>query len=571
MENSKTLADYVAIVKRRFTISMITFVLVIVGGVYVAYSIPPLYRSTSTISIEQQVVASEYAQTAVTSYADEQIERIWQSVMSSATLADVVTKYGLYPEIVVEGNERSIINATYALRESTLLESQTIQFMNRQSGRASGATIAFTLSFDYSDGATAQEVAVELTDRILSKNIQDRTNQAQNTVDFLKTDIDSARAEMDRTSDALASFKERHAGNLPELLNFHLQSIERTEQQLDNLDREIRDSRNRQFTLETEVARTNPFANSVDGDGNPILGTADRLAELQSERLRLLSIYTPQHADVIRIEREIEMLAGSEPSSASPNASALRTQLDAILAELQESRRSLTEDHPDVVRLKRSAAVLEQQIQQAQSTGQQQSSLASLASRDPVVQQLRQQIQTEQSYLGSLLGRRTELESKLDELRGRVAAMPQIERDYAVLVQNNEAAIARYNAAVARLDDAQRAQTLEVTGGAERLTLLEAPLLPINPYAPNRPMIVIVFLILALGCAFGLAVLSDSFDETVRGSKEVAELAGAPPIAVIPVLETRLDRYRRWAVVAAKSAFFAGGMVTAYSIAATMG
>jgi uncharacterized protein involved in exopolysaccharide biosynthesis len=562
----KSFADYVAAILRRSTVALFSFVVVFVVGVYLAYSLPAIYRSTAIISIEQQDVSPDLVEMAVTTYADEQIQRVWQRVMSSDSLNVIIDKYALYPDLVV--SDPSLRGAREALRANTLLEPQSVEFMSTNSRNASSAIIAFWLSFDHEDAVTAEQVATEFANLYLKENVDSRANQAQLTVDFLKLEIDNARAQADRAAEELAQFKERHAGNLPELLNFHLQSIERTEQQLDNLDREIRDSRNRKFTIETELARTNPFGNAVGADGTPILGTADRLAELQSERLRLLSIYTPEHADVVRIEREIDILTGGAPAHEPP--AELRAQLDELLGELQQARLTFTEDHPDVVRLKRRVDVLEQQLEQALAAGSQQSSLASLAARDPVVQQLQQQAQTEESYLRSLMIRRNELETKLEELRGRVAAMPQVEREYETLAQQNEFAIQRYNDAVERIDAAQRSQTLEMGGGSERFTLVEAPFLPEAPYSPNRPVIIMLVIMVAVGTGIGLAVLIDSLDVTVKDSIDLTKIAGAPPLAVIPVIETQADRRRRLAATAAKGTFFLGGLAVAAGIAMLM-
>jgi uncharacterized protein involved in exopolysaccharide biosynthesis len=565
-QHSKSIGEYIAALKRRFTVALISFVAVFVTGVYVAYSLPATYRSTGTILIEQQNISTDFVQSTLPNYAQE-LDRVQRRVMSSSSLTPIIEKYGLYPDSVA--GDPTFQSAADALRADTLLTPE-----NTPVPRGNGeTTIAFTLSFDHRNAATAHQVATELANLYVKQNVESRTNQAQATVDFLQLEIENARAEVSRTSDELARFKERHAGNLPELLNFHLQSIDRTEQQIDQLDRDIRDSRSRKFTVETELATTNPFGNAVDANGDPILGTADRLALLNNERLRLLSIYTPAHPAVIQVERELQMLTGgsSQATGAETNSTALRTQLNTVLTELQQARQTYSEDHPDVVRLSRSAAVLQQQLEQAVSPeSSRQSSIATLASRDPVVQQLRQQVDTEQAFLASLQTRRTELENKLDDLRSRVAAMPQIERDYAQIVQQNELALQRYNAAIGQLDTAQRAQTLETEGGGERFTLLEAPLLPQEPFAPKRSAIVMLAFVLALGIAIGLAMVIDHLDETVKGWSELAQFTGAPPLAVIPLLENRADRRRRLAKTVAKSAFFVSGMATAYGIAISM-
>lgn len=567
-QETKTIADYVAIVKRRLTVVMTSFVVVLIVGVYAAYSLPATFRSTSTIAIEQQNISSDFVQTTVTTYADEQIDLVGQRVMSTASLAKIVEKFGLYPGA-------DSVGAVEALRASTLLERLDAEVTDPRSGRRAPSTIAFNLSFEHTDPMMAQNVAQELADLYLAENVASRTGQTQLTVDFIQANIDIAKRDLDKASDALAQFKERHAGNLPDLLNFHLQSIERSEQQLDNLNGEIREAQNRRFTLETQLVTTNPLGNAVDQNGDPILGTADRLTLLQNERLRLLSIYTPMHPNVLQVEREIEMLTrgatGSAAVGANANVAALRAQLETVLTELQQARQTYTEDHPTVVRLRTSAAALQQQVDQA-GTGSNASSMAALAaSRDPVVQQIRQQIQTEQAYLQSLLSRRKELEDKLDESRRRVAEMPQIERDYQVLVRDSEFANTRYNEAVAQLDTARRAQSLEAGGAGDRFSLLEAPLLPMYPVKPNRKAIVLLMVLVAVGVSIGLATIVDSMDESVRGAKELAALTGAPPLAIIPFLETPVDRKHRLARNIAKSTALAGGLATAVGIAVAMG
>jgi uncharacterized protein involved in exopolysaccharide biosynthesis len=562
----KGLSDYVSALLRRITVAIVSFAAVLVVGVYFAFSLPATYRSTGLISIEQHDVASDLVETTGASYAAEQLDLVWQDVMWSESVTAIIQKFDLYPELVKY--DPTLRLATQKLRANTFVEPQSVQFVSPRNRDVRAALIAFTLSFDYTDAATAQQVATELSSLYLKQNVESRASQTEQTVKFLQLDRETARAEADRAADALAQFKERHAGNLPELLNFHLQSIERTEQQLANLDRDIRDSKNRLFIVETELATANPFGNTVDADGNPILGTADRLAELQAERLRLLSIYTPEHSAVKRIEREIEILSGGAPGTASPQV--IQAQLDAVLAELQQARQTLMEDHPDVVRLNRSAEELRQQLAQALSAGRQQSEFAQLASRDPVVQQLQQQVQAERSYYQSLLRRRAELDSKLAELRGKVAAIPQIEREYDVLSQRNELAIERYNEAVERIDGARRAQTLEAEGVGQRFTLLETPFLPARPYSPNRLALVMLVVMVAVGTAIGLAIVRDMLDDSLKGSSDLVQITGAPPLAIIPVLENNSDRRRRLAATMAKSTIFIGSLVTAAGIATVM-
>ena len=563
----KTFADYLAVLKRRLPVVLVSAVVVLVIGVYVAYSLPPTYRSIATILIEQQNISSDFVETTVTGYADEQIQLVRQRVMTTPNLTAIIEKHGLYPDITATD---SIEAAADELSANILLETVSAEVFNPRSGREAVATIAFTLSVDYSDPMLTQQIAVEFADLYLQENVKSRTDQVQDTIDFIQIDIDRAAEEVKRTSEALADFKQRHAGNLPELLNFNLQTVERTEQQLDNLDREIRDARTREFTLQTELATT-PGGAAVDANGEPIVGAAGRLAQLQTERLRLLSIYTPIHPNVLQVEKEIEMLTGGAPNQTA-NVADLQTQLAAAREELSTARQRYSEEHPNVTRLTRTVSTLEDQLGQALAAPRsQQQNLSTLMAQDPVVQQLTRQIQSERSYLQTLVARRAELERKLSELQTNLSRMPQVEREYETLNRENELAVQRHNDAVGKLDNAQRAQVLEAGGSGERFTLIEPPRLPREPYKPNRTALTLLALVLAIGAGVVIATVLDSLDDSVKTASELAELTGIPALAMIPYVETATDQRKRLGMAIGMSTIVVGGVVAAVVIAWVMG
>src|SRR5690606_15841591 len=152
----RTLADYIDAVRRRSTVVLVSFVVVFVGGVYLAYDLPGTYRSSATILIEQPNVPADFVQGTVTTYAEEQIELVRRKVMSTESLAAIVEQYGLYPEAVA--SDPTLRAAVQALRDSTFLEPQAAETMNAR-GRSEYATIAFTLAFVHTDPETAFEIA----------------------------------------------------------------------------------------------------------------------------------------------------------------------------------------------------------------------------------------------------------------------------------------------------------------------------------------------------------------------------------------------------------------------------
>ena len=63
----KSVQDFFAVVKRRRTGIAVTATVIFLVSALVAFLIPPNYRSTSTILIEEQEVPRDYVNTTVTS------------------------------------------------------------------------------------------------------------------------------------------------------------------------------------------------------------------------------------------------------------------------------------------------------------------------------------------------------------------------------------------------------------------------------------------------------------------------------------------------------------------------
>jgi uncharacterized protein involved in exopolysaccharide biosynthesis len=304
----KSLTDYLTMLKRRRKLLLSTIMIVTLIGVSIAYAIPAMYRSTSRFLIEQQNIPQDIVQSTVTSYVDEQIQEVRQRTMSSPNLLQLIQEFKLYPEFTRHGDNQTAVEE---LRQNTLLETEVFDVMNPRSGRAMMATISFSLSFDYPDPAIAKDVAAALANLYISENVQSRTGQVQETLEFILSSIERYSQEVEHTGALLARFKEDNLGTLPELMNHNLQTIERTERQIDGLDREIRDARNRQLQFSSDLARLGPAATIYDSTGAPILNPTEQLGVLQREKMRLTSIYSAQHPDVIQIQKEIEILSAA--------------------------------------------------------------------------------------------------------------------------------------------------------------------------------------------------------------------------------------------------------------------
>jgi uncharacterized protein involved in exopolysaccharide biosynthesis len=549
----KSFSDYLAMLQRRASLVVFLFLGLFVLGTYVIYSIAPTYVSSATFRVQQQSI-TDYVEGTANAFVDEQVQLVRQRVMSVERLSSVIDEFGLYPEET--GGAPATYDAVGSLRSAIELVPEYTEVFNQSSGRSALVMMSFTMQFSYREPEMTQQVAEKIAGLFLNENQRIRTSQAEETIDFLAEDLADAEREVDEAAEVLADFRERHAGNLPDMSDYNLQSMERIERQIEMVDEDIRDARDRKQLLETELADPNLLATVYDENGEPIVGTAQALANAQRERIRLLSVYSPEHPDVLTIERTIAALESDLQSSAA-NISDIENELELTRTQLSVARQRYTADHPTVTQLVRRVATLEDQLEYARS---QPGTAINAATQDPVVQQLRTRIRAQEDDIRAFQARRAELVQRLNEAEGKMLRMPQIEREFAGLTRNYEAAVARANEARAKLDEAKTAGRLEAEGGGARFILTDPPQLPKGPDKPNRLSLLILAFVLAGIFGVGAAIAADSADGTIRESEDLVKITNAPPIAVIPYIETSKDRRRRIAMNILKTGAVAGAI-----------
>jgi polysaccharide biosynthesis transport protein len=95
--------------------------------------------------------------------------------------------------------------------------------------------------------------------------------------------------------------------------------------------------------------------------------------------------------------------------------------------------------------------------------------------------------------------------------------------------------------------DAKIAQNMEDEQKGERFTLIDPPLAPQEPSSPNRIRLAGVGVMLALAAGFGMIMLLEAKDQSVRNRFDLEALVQVPPLAILPRIVTlgEITR-RRW-------------------------
>jgi len=493
------------------------------------------FRSTATIGIVRPEIPENMVRTTFTYFdTDLRIDRIRDRVLSRPKVEEWVRTHNLYEDLVA----KETINAAVS-RFRNDVEVITIQAREDIAIKKQGETIAFEVSYYGETPVKSVTIATELADQFLEENRVSRNETVQNTLDFFQRDLNRQSLEIEEAEEKLADFKQRHAGALPNSAISNTQTLDRYERELADVEREMRDLREAKQILQTDLATESPNAPIFSTTGETILAGPDRLKLLQQQLVEFSAKYGPEHPDVIRTRREIDLLTGG---NGTQSANAVRQELELARREYMAARQRYTADHPDVTNLENKVRTLEAQLASIDNAAQaRQETLPD----NPAYRAILVQIEATDVELSALRIQTRELRDRISRYQQLIMQAPQVEREYMVYQREYDRAIADYNEVREKQTEAQQALDLEASEKGERYVLQRTPAEPTSAAFPNRIAIIILGMIFAVACSFIAVLVAEAFDQKVRSIRDLKSLTGMPPIAVIPVLETQSIRRKR--------------------------
>lgn len=537
-EQAPDLREYLAILKRRKWQLILPIVVLLPLALLVAVKLPPVYRSSATILIEQQEIPPELIRTTVTSFADQRIQVIKQRVMTLKNLGELIEKYDLYPDI---RRKVSLNAAVAAMRDDVDLDMVSAEVVDPRSGRAQQATIAFSLSFKSDSAPVAQKVTNELVSLFMAENLRQREAAVEEASDFLREEANKLADRIRELEASLAVFKEKHRNNLPELFTLNRELMQRAEEQLRDNALMVRSLEEQQLFLETQLAQIDPELTLASaGGGQTPLTPAARLRALEADYVSVAARYEPTHPDRLSMEREIAALRARVGGA---ELGGLWQEREDIAGQLQRARERYSAKHPDVQRLQRNLAQVDRRLAGAAPSARDTDIGPSAV--NPAYIQLQARLEGIKLEIQGLRDARADLEARIQLYEQRLIEAPNIEREYNDLTRGYDNAVAKYREVKDKQLEAELAEALEAERKAERFTLIEPPVVPDEPIEPNRPAIMMLGVVGSVGAGVGHLALREFLDKGLHGARTVQLITGAPPLALIPQITVPAERRRR--------------------------
>lgn len=469
---------YLSIFWKRFPLFLMVWMLLASLGLVVAYILPPVYKSQASILVESQKISDNLVDSTVRTSAVEQIQIIEQLLMTRTNLLEIAERFDIFDDDLGLTPSEKIEE----MKEATTFEQ--IQFASGNQRNAPSAT-AFTVSFQHVSQISAARVANELVTRILERNIEIRTTQAQETYQFFEQEATRLANELTDLEGQIVTFKNNNEAALPGSLEFR----------------------------RTEMSR-------IQG----------RLIQLESQELTL-------QEQKAQIERVIENPALMPQLNPGQQRSPEDRELSTLKLELAQKSAIYSDTNPQILSLKSRIAALEEIIS-GQAAGE------DLEGNQPL-SQLEIQIEQIDANLRLMATQKAQMEQQLKDLQTSIEQTPNVEMQLNILNRKYDGVQVQYKLNEQKRNEAATGEKLEVRQKGERFQVIEQAEIPEEPESPNRLLIAAGGIGAGLGAGLGLVILLELLNTSVRRPADLINGLGIQPFATIPYITTRRELIRR--------------------------
>ena len=313
---------------RRKWLVMTVFAVAAALSITVAFSLPPIYRATATVIVEQSRTESG------TGELESRLQLISQEILSRSRLEGMIRTFDLYPRLRRSASVETVVNS---MRRDIRTESK---LQPQPSGL--GSTIALAISYRGGDPEQVAQVANALASYYLDEDRKLRERLASGEVRVLKAQLDEVKGSLDEQERAGGS----DLGSTSQPTDATMANLQRLQADLRTAsdDRMRALDRRSQLIRDLDDAEAPPAA--VRTGPGPV---AVRLAAKRNELADLRQRYSDIYPDVIRLRDEVaalereasaEVPAVSEPplASSSVRATRLREALREVEADVSGLR-----------------------------------------------------------------------------------------------------------------------------------------------------------------------------------------------------------------------------------------
>lgn len=358
-----------------------------------------------------------------------------------------------------------------------------------------GTRNLFLLSHTDADPQMATRIVQALLNIFVESQLGTRRRDFAEAQTFIDRQIRDYERQLQAAERRLAQFRQQHLDVLPSTGNFAAQA-QAVAQRRDQIASDLADAQVRRENLRRQLAdtpQTVPLGTG-EGGGSRFGG---QIAELQNQMRQLRLRYTDDHPDILALRRQIQLLQSQNTNER--RAIEVQTRPDGTQTRTRNSGPTVP---------------------------------------NTVYEQLRLRLADEEAAVATQERRLTQAEAEVERLRGLATRVPEIEAELANLDRDYNVLRTNYEQLLARREQARMAQSADERTDALQFRIVDPPRVPVAPAAPNRPLLYGAVLFIGIGAGFAFAAVLSQFSDAFWTSSQLRDTFAYPVLGSVGMLVT---------------------------------
>ncbi|OGR07537.1 MAG: hypothetical protein A2511_11390 [Deltaproteobacteria bacterium RIFOXYD12_FULL_50_9] len=528
VDQRQQLRKYIDLVLRRKKIIITAFLCAFVSGVGVYLRTPKVYLSSSLIMFQQQQInPSKMSPDVAAIKTTEIVNTVGQQVTSRTNLEEVIKRYKLYPDLVEELPMEDVV---------TLMRENHIAIKPQKGD-------VFMVTYEGQDPKKVMLVANALASKFIEENLRFREEKTSETSAYVKDELKLAKDALDKKESVMRDYKLQYYNEMAQQLPVNMERLNALQGQYQSTQTNVQNLEHTRLLVQEQISLKKDMLNQL----------AERKV-LETEKKQAEAAVTLSQKNASLSAKDDKKNPGQEMA----DIKALRLNLEAMQAKY-------TDQHPDVKRLRRMLAKLEEEAKAAASKAdsgaaggdkpadrQDNKSAASSSPEQQVaggydqqLEQLQRQLKDVGFNISRLNNEMLEIQKQIKTYQKWVDSAPVREAEWTALTRDYNELRKHYETLVSRNLEADSAETLERHQKGSQFKIVDSAHIAEKPIKPDFRKIMLVAIALGLGVGFGISLGIEILDTSFKDAGDVEQALGLTVLCAIPVLENEQDIKRQ--------------------------
>ncbi|RPI77864.1 MAG: hypothetical protein EHM45_07610 [Desulfobacteraceae bacterium] len=491
-----TIDHYTQVLVRRKYIALAVGLAVLSVFTWGSFIMPKVYEASSTVTIEKSGLINPLMEGVGVSPTEARLRKIRSTIASRSTIAQVIEKLG--PAYATENETQ--FNGLIKKIQSNL------KITVREEGERRGDPDLFTIEYRGGDPLEVKNFIETLVKEFINQSVLYQNMDAEGVYRFIDSQLEEYKIKLEYSDKSIREFLEQNPTMVPQseetiarrIENFQVAYIEGSIQLKELLQK--RENLRKQLTGEKELSVAFISESSYSPAG--FKGTSEdrqkeHLNTLNNELMLLLTKYTIDHPDVLRLQSEIN-------------------EIQSQLAKPKEKRNN-------------SGSV----------------SGSEMRTLNPVYHRIKEELSKTDMEIDAVRARVDELTKRQSEGRAVLERMPKEQEEWTKLRRDRTAYQHIYDELLQKRESARVSKNLEMSDSTMIFRMIDSPILPRFPVSPNRIQWIVFGFLMGIVSAFGAAVGRDYLDPSYKNEQTIQDDLHLPVLASIPLIRTATDHHAK--------------------------